>query len=82
MLTEMRHRRTRPGCVCPVRVDGMTSSSTSLTAWQDRANHAAQSVTTLFGRKLLLLPGTHLGAVLWQGKHPAGQDQPAAEQDR
>lgn len=76
----MRHRRTRPGCVCPVRVDGMTSSSTSLTAWQDRANHAAQSVTTLFGRKLLLLPGTHLGAVLWQSKHPAGQDQPAAEQ--
>ncbi|NUT72553.1 glycoside hydrolase family 76 protein [Pseudarthrobacter sp. C4D7] len=51
----------------------MTSSSTSLTAWQDRANHAARSVTSLFGRKLLFLPGTHLGAVLWQGRRPAGQ---------
>ncbi|MDT0170668.1 glycoside hydrolase family 76 protein [Pseudarthrobacter sp. BRE9] len=56
----------------------MTSSSTSLTAWQDRADHAAQSVTALFGRKLLFLPGTHLGAVLWQGRHAAGQNQPPA----
>ncbi|MDQ0729550.1 glycoside hydrolase family 76 protein [Arthrobacter sp. B1I2] len=51
----------------------MTSSSTSLTAWQDRATHAAQSVTALFGRKLLFLPGTHLGAVLWQGGRPSGR---------
>ncbi|HEY1156610.1 MAG TPA: glycosyl hydrolase, partial [Arthrobacter sp.] len=43
----------------------MTSSSTSMTAWPDRANHAARSVTALFGHKLLFLPGTHLGAVLW-----------------
>ncbi|MDQ0146651.1 glycoside hydrolase family 76 protein [Pseudarthrobacter niigatensis] len=55
----------------------MTSSSTSLTAWQDRANHAARSVTALFGRKLLFLPGTHLGAVLWQGRHPAGPPTPS-----
>ncbi|TLM74988.1 glycoside hydrolase family 76 protein [Pseudarthrobacter sp. NamB4] len=33
--------------------------------WQDRANEAARSVTTLFGRRLLFLPGTHVGAVLW-----------------
>ncbi|MFF2346526.1 glycoside hydrolase family 76 protein [Pseudarthrobacter sp. NPDC058119] len=55
----------------------MTSSSTSLTAWQDRADHAARSVTSLFGRKLLFLPGTHLGTVLWQGRHPAGQPTPS-----
>jgi len=53
----------------------MTSSSTSLTDRQDQANHAARSVTALFGRKLLFLPGTHLGAVLWQGRHPARQVQ-------
>ena len=34
---------------------------------QDRANHAARSVTALFGRKLFFLPGTHLGAVTWRG---------------
>ncbi|TLM87162.1 glycoside hydrolase family 76 protein [Pseudarthrobacter sp. NamE5] len=33
--------------------------------WQDRANEAARSVTTLFGRRLLFLPATHVGAVLW-----------------
>ncbi|MDE8587574.1 glycoside hydrolase family 76 protein [Arthrobacter sp. NQ4] len=55
----------------------MTSSSTSPTTWQDRANHAARSVTALFGRKLLFLPGTHLGAVLWQGRHAAGQPTPS-----
>ena len=55
----------------------MTSSSTSPTAWQDRANHAARSVTALFGRKLLFLPGTHLGAVLWQGRHPPRPDSPS-----
>ncbi|MFP5311745.1 MAG: glycoside hydrolase family 76 protein, partial [Actinomycetes bacterium] len=27
-------------------------------------------MTALFGRKLLFLPGTHLGAVAWQGRHP------------
>lgn len=48
----------------------MTSSSTSMTSWPDRANQAARSVTALFGHKLLFLPGTHLGAVLWQGRHP------------
>ncbi|MDQ0798481.1 glycoside hydrolase family 76 protein [Arthrobacter sp. SLBN-112] len=50
----------------------MTSSSTPLTAWQDRADHAARSVTGLFGRKLLFLPGTHLAAVVWQGRRQAG----------
>lgn len=63
------------GSAGTVRVDGMTSSSTSMTAWPDRANHAAQSVTALFGHKLLFLPGTHLGAVLWQGRHPGRQAQ-------
>lgn len=56
----------------------MMSSSTPLTIWQDRATHAARSVTALFGRKLLFLPGTHLGRILWQGKHPAGQGSPPA----
>jgi len=65
----------------PVRVDGMTSSSTSLTAWQDRANHAARSVTSLFGHKLLFLPATHLGAVLWQGRHP-GRPVQQEQQDQ
>ncbi|TQJ39640.1 putative alpha-1,6-mannanase (GH76 family) [Arthrobacter sp. SLBN-112] len=56
------------------------TSSNSLAAWQDRADHAAQSVTALFGRKLLFLPGTHLGAVLWQGRRTAGQERPGAGQ--
>ncbi|MBX7444123.1 MULTISPECIES: glycoside hydrolase family 76 protein [unclassified Arthrobacter] len=59
----------------------MSTSSPAFTDWPDRANHAAQSVTALFGRKLLFLPGTHLGAVLWQGKHPAGQGKPPAGQE-
>jgi predicted alpha-1,6-mannanase (GH76 family) len=59
----------------------MTSSSTPLTAWRDRADHAARSVTGLFGRNLLFLPGTHLAAVVWQGRHAAGQDGPAAGQE-
>lgn len=46
-----------------------------MTAWPDRANHAARSVTALFGHKLLFLPGTHMGAVLWQGRHPGRQTQ-------
>lgn len=33
--------------------------------WQARANEAARSVTSRFGRRLLFLPGTHLAAVLW-----------------
>lgn len=49
----------------------MTSTSTAHDGWQEKANHAAQSVTALFGRKLLFLPGTHLGAILWQGKYPS-----------
>lgn len=36
--------------------------------WQDRANAAARSVTALFGRRLLFLPGTHLAAVQWPSK--------------
>jgi len=36
---------------------------------QDRANVAARSVTELFGRRLLFLPGTHLAAVQWPSKH-------------
>ena len=83
MLTEMRRGRTHSaayGYGAAARVDGMTSSSTSLTTWQDRADHAARSVTGLFGRNLLFLPGTHLAAVVWQGKHPA-QVPPRAGQD-
>lgn len=37
--------------------------------WQDRASVAARSVTGLFGRRLLFLPGTHLAAVQWPSKH-------------
>ncbi|RAX16207.1 glycosyl hydrolase [Pseudarthrobacter sp. AG30] len=59
----------------------MTPSSTDLATWQDRADHAARSVTGLFGRNLLLLPGTHLAAVVWQGRHPAGKDAPEAGQE-
>ncbi|KQQ90052.1 glycoside hydrolase family 76 protein [Arthrobacter sp. Leaf137] len=51
----------------------MTSSDASTPAWQQRANHAAQSVTALFGRRLLFLPNTHLAAVTWQGgRHAHG----------
>lgn len=48
----------------------MTCSDASAADWQQRANHAAQSVTALFGRKLLFLPGTHLAAVLRLGGLP------------
>lgn len=58
----------------------MTSSGTPSTTWQDRADHAARSVTGLFGRKLLFLPGTHLAAVQWQGSPQAGRGGPSAEQ--
>ncbi|MCP1412449.1 glycoside hydrolase family 76 protein [Paenarthrobacter sp. A20] len=36
---------------------------TERTEWAERADHAARSVTRNFGRRLLFLPGTHLGAV-------------------
>ncbi|PNI08506.1 glycosyl hydrolase [Arthrobacter sp. AFG7.2] len=43
----------------------MTRLDPSPAERQDRANHAARSVTALFGRRLFFLPGTHLGAVQW-----------------
>jgi len=43
----------------------MTMPEAEPVDWQDRANVAARSVTALFGRRLLLLPGTHLAAVQW-----------------
>jgi predicted alpha-1,6-mannanase (GH76 family) len=50
----------------------MTSSHVTELTWQDRANHAAQSVTELFGRKLLFLPGAHLARVAYNpGRPPA-----------
>lgn len=50
----------------------MTSSHATELTWQDRANHAAQSVTALFGRKLLFLPGTHLAVVTHEPEKPLG----------
>jgi predicted alpha-1,6-mannanase (GH76 family) len=58
-------------------VETMTSSSATDPAWQGRADHAAHSVTALFGRKLLFLPGTHLAAVTWNPGQPAGTWQAA-----
>lgn len=52
-------------------MERMTPTDAARPQWHDRANHAARSVTALFGRKLLLLPGTHLGAVSWTGRSPA-----------
>ncbi len=43
----------------------MTMPDAKPIAWQSRANDAARSVTRRFGRRLLFLPGTHLGAVRW-----------------
>ncbi len=43
----------------------MTFADASPVDWQERADVAARSVTALFGRKLFLLPGTHLGSVKW-----------------
>ncbi len=60
-------------------VETMTSSSATDPAWQDRADHAAHSVTALFGRKLLFLPGTHLAAVTWHPGQPAGTWQAALQ---
>lgn len=48
----------------------MTSSHATELTWQDRANHAAQSVTALFSRKLLFLPGTHLAVVTHEPEKP------------
>lgn len=73
MLTEMRRGRTLwAASVGLARVERMTPTDAARPQWHDRANHAARSVTVLFGRKLLLLPGTHLGAVSWTGRSPAG----------
>jgi predicted alpha-1,6-mannanase (GH76 family) len=60
-------------------VETMTSSSATDPAWQGRADHAAHSVTALFGRKLLFLPGTHLAAVAWNPGQPAGTWQAALQ---
>jgi predicted alpha-1,6-mannanase (GH76 family) len=60
-------------------VETMTSSSATDPAWQGRADHAAHSVTALFGRKLLFLPGTHLAAVTWNPGQPAGTWQAALQ---
>ncbi|WP_159704886.1 glycoside hydrolase family 76 protein [Arthrobacter sp. 18067] len=38
-------------------------SFTDRKEWAARANQAARSVTRIFGRRLLFLPGTHIGAV-------------------
>ncbi len=38
-------------------------SFTDRKEWAARANQAARSVTRIFGRRLLCLPGTHIGAV-------------------
>ncbi|MHA7290913.1 glycoside hydrolase family 76 protein [Arthrobacter sp. MDT3-24] len=47
----------------------MTMPDAEPADWQDRANVAARSVTGLFGRRLLFLPGAHLAAVQWPTKH-------------
>ncbi|WP_258804775.1 glycoside hydrolase family 76 protein [Pseudarthrobacter sp. NS4] len=57
----------------------MTSSHAPDPVWQDRANHAAQSVTALFGRKLLFVPGTHLAAVTWNPRQPTLKWQAALQ---
>src|ERR687890_421648 len=79
MLTEMPHDRTtrRPGArgsgkQRPVRVETMTTPDPTPPVWQDRADEAARSVTSHFGRKLLFLPRTHLGAVQWDGSPTPG----------
>ncbi|MET4590919.1 glycoside hydrolase family 76 protein [Arthrobacter sp. 754] len=46
------------------------------TDWHERANVAARSVTSLFGRRLLFLPGTHLGAVQWPSRQLQNLFQP------
>ena len=46
-----------------IEPSGMPAPSTDATEWAARANQAARSVTRSFGRRLLFLPGTHIGAV-------------------
>jgi len=46
---------------------GTPAPSTDAAEWAARANQAARSVTRSFGRRLLFLPGTHLGAVSLPG---------------
>ncbi|MFJ4226583.1 glycoside hydrolase family 76 protein [Paenarthrobacter nicotinovorans] len=41
--------------------------STNPSEWAARANQAARSVTRSFGRRLLFLPGTHIGAITIPG---------------
>ncbi|WP_416418090.1 glycoside hydrolase family 76 protein [Paenarthrobacter aromaticivorans] len=42
---------------------GQQPPTTEAAVWAIRADEAARSVTRLFGRRLLFLPGTHIGAV-------------------
>ncbi len=42
---------------------GIPAPSTDAAEWATRADQAARSVTRSFGRRLLFLPGTHIGAV-------------------
>jgi predicted alpha-1,6-mannanase (GH76 family) len=74
MLTEIREARINTrfpfGPGKRVRVESMTRPDPTpdrqdLSQRHGRANEAARSVTALFGRRLLFLPGTHLGAVQW-----------------
>ncbi|WP_411375485.1 glycoside hydrolase family 76 protein [Arthrobacter sp. MPF02] len=57
----------------------MISSRSKVDLWQDRANHAAQSVTALFGRKLMFLPGTHLAVVTHEPLQPIANWQAALQ---
>ncbi|MET4618780.1 putative alpha-1,6-mannanase (GH76 family) [Arthrobacter sp. 2762] len=42
---------------------GQQPPTTEAAAWAIRADETARSITRLFGRRLLFLPGTHIGAV-------------------
>ncbi|KQR01941.1 glycosyl hydrolase [Arthrobacter sp. Leaf141] len=59
----------------------MTTADDALPDWNQRATHAARSVTALFGRRLLHLPGTHLAAVSWSGLPDSRDTDGAAAQD-
>ncbi|QQQ62897.1 glycoside hydrolase family 76 protein [Paenarthrobacter ureafaciens] len=43
-------------------------SAVPAAVWGERADAAARSVTRTFGKRLLFLPGTHIGAVSFPGK--------------